>query len=117
MTLLTVLSRLRTNNPKGLGATLTFLRTNIPERIALLSENCAGFTRLIDTKTDAYANFMRVVNKRNFALHGNVDPIAERIETIYFEGRRPLFVNPGNNVQTFLEQLQLARASGSGDRV
>lgn len=87
-----------------------FLRTNIPERIALLSENCAGFTRSIDTKTDAYANFMRVVNKRNFALHGNVDPIAERIETIFFEGRRPLFVNPGNNVQTFFEQLELLHA-------
>ena len=49
---------------------------------------------------------MRVIDKRNFALHGNVNPIAEQIEVIYFDKRRPLFVNPGNNVERFFEQLE-----------
>jgi hypothetical protein len=89
------------------------VRTNIPERIALLSENCAGFTRPIDTKTEAYATFMRVVNKRNFALHGNVDPIAERIETIYFEGRRPLFVNTKGNLGSCSRCNRRSRRSSS----
>jgi hypothetical protein len=52
-----------------------FLREKVPRRLALLSQYCYGFTRAIDTTTDAYANFMRVIDKRNFALHGNVDPV------------------------------------------
>ncbi|UVO38017.1 hypothetical protein KUL72_06420 [Bradyrhizobium arachidis] len=63
----------------------TFIRASIPERLRLLSEHCGGFERPIDTSTEAYATFMRVVNKRNFALHGNVDPVVEKIETVYFE--------------------------------
>ncbi|MGY3235631.1 hypothetical protein ACVWZ4_003826 [Bradyrhizobium sp. USDA 4472] len=87
-----------------------FIRASIPERLKLLSEHCDGFERRVDVSTEAYATFMRVVNKRNFALHGNVDPVAERIETVYFEGRRPLFVNPGNNIQTFFENLEALHA-------
>jgi hypothetical protein len=83
-----------------------FLRANIPERLALLNQNCVGFNRAIDKTTDAYANFMRVVSKRNFALHGNVDPMKEQIEVVYFDGRRPLFVNPGHNIEKLFEHLE-----------
>ncbi len=83
-----------------------FVRAQIPERIALLSQNCVGFTRAVETETEAYANFMRVVNKRNFALHGNVDPIREQIEVVYFDGRRPLFVNSGNHIEKLFEHLE-----------
>jgi hypothetical protein len=83
-----------------------FVRAKVPDRLALLSENCDGFARAVDRKTDAYAAFMRVIDKRNFALHGNVDPIRETIEVVYFDGRRPLFVNPGNHIETLFEQLE-----------
>lgn len=83
-----------------------FLREKVPRRLALLSQYCYGFTRAIDTKTDAYANFMRVIDKRNFALHGNVDPVNEKIEVIYFDGKRPLFAAPGHHLQTFFENLE-----------
>jgi hypothetical protein len=83
-----------------------FVRAKIPERLALLSKNCVGFARGIDTGTDAYASFMRVIDKRNFALHGNVDPVKEQIEVVYFDGRRPLFSEPGHNVERFFEHLE-----------
>lgn len=83
-----------------------FVRAKIPERLALLSQNCDGFARDIDKNTEAYADFMRVIDKRNFALHGNVDPIREQIEVVYFDGRRPLFTRPGNHVEMFFEHLE-----------
>jgi hypothetical protein len=87
-----------------------FLRSNVPTRLALMSKNCDGFARTVDSRTDAYATFMRVINKRNFALHGNVDPINEKIEVIYFDGKRPLFASPGHHIVNFIENLErLAR--------
>ncbi|NEW99191.1 hypothetical protein [Rhodopseudomonas sp. BR0G17] len=76
-----------------------FLRAKIPQRLRLLSENCDGFEKTIDKDIPGYSNFMNIFNQRNFALHGNVSPLQEQIETIYFEGRRPLFVNPGNSIE------------------
>jgi len=49
---------------------------------------------------------MRVISRRNFALHGNVDPLHEQIEIVYFDGRRPLFSSPGNNVEKFFEHQE-----------
>ena len=83
------------------------VRAKIPHRLALLSKHCNGFARDIDTSTEAYANFLRVINKRNFALHGNVDPIREQIEVVYFEGKRPLFERPGHNIEKFFEHLEV----------
>jgi hypothetical protein len=83
-----------------------FVRARIPDRLYLLTRHCDGFARHIDKTTDAYANFMRIIDKRNFALHGNVNPIEEQLEVIYFDKRRPLFVNPGNNVEKLREQLE-----------
>jgi hypothetical protein len=87
-----------------------FLRAHIPERLRLLSKNCDGFAREVNNKSSAYRAFMNVVNKRNFALHGNVDPIRDAIEVVYFDGKRPLFVDPGNHVEKFSEQLERIHA-------
>jgi hypothetical protein len=43
---------------------------------------------------------------RNHAIHGNCDPEAEQIESVYFEGKRPLFKEPGDNIGKFLEALE-----------
>lgn len=83
-----------------------FIRAKIPDRLALLSQHCDGFARDVDKNTQAYAHFMRVIDKRNFALHGNVDPIREQIEVVYFDGRRPLFNAPGNHVEKFFDHLE-----------
>lgn len=83
-----------------------FLRAKIPDRLALLSEYCDGFVRGIDFGTEAYANFKRIIDKRNFALHGNVDPIRESIETVFFDGKRPLFSVPGHNIEKLFEHIE-----------
>lgn len=82
------------------------LRAKVPERLKALSENCYGFAASVDSKTEAYKVFMRVIQKRNFALHGNVDPVREQIETVYFDGRRPLFDEPGHHVEKFFDHLE-----------
>jgi hypothetical protein len=64
--------------------------------LALLPSNCLGFQGEIDRTTDAYRAFLRVMNKRNFAVHGNIDPVREQMQTVYFEGKRPLFADPGD---------------------
>ncbi len=83
-----------------------FLRARIPERLALLSQNCFGFACAVDTNTSAYANFMRIVSRRNFELHGNVDPMREQIEVVYFDGKRPLFMEPGNHIPKLFDHLE-----------
>lgn len=87
-----------------------FIRSTIPERIAALSENCFGFRNAIDQTTVVYRDFKRVMDKRNFAIHGNMDPVGEQIETVYFEGRRPLFADSGDNILKFFDQLEKVNA-------
>jgi hypothetical protein len=84
----------------------SFLRATVPDRLRLLRQNCFGFARNIKADTEAYADFMRVIDKRNFALHGNVDPVREQIEVVYFDGKRPLFYDPGNNIEKRFEHLE-----------
>lgn len=81
-----------------------FIRAKLPDRLAALSENCLGFTSAVDQTTAAYGNFKRVMDKRNFALHGNIDPMREQLETVYFEGKRPLFADGGEHAIKALEQ-------------
>jgi hypothetical protein len=83
-----------------------FLRTNIPQRLELLNINCDGFARAVDKTLPGWDTFMRIVNRRNFELHGNVNPTKDQIEVVYFEGRRPLFVNPGHNIHLLFEQME-----------
>ena len=90
-----------------------FLRTNIPERLRLLNVNCEGFSKAVDKTIHGYSDFMTIINRRNFALHGNVDPVQEPIEFVYFEGRRPLFVHPGNNIELLFDYME-AQANPTG---
>lgn len=91
----------------------SFLRTNIPQRLELLSANCDGFSKPVDKTVPGYGDFMTIINRRNFALHGNVDPIREPIEVVYFEERRPLFVHPGNNIELLFQYME-AQADPAG---
>ena len=83
-----------------------FLRTTIPERLELLNVNCDGFWRAVNKTLPGWDTFMRFVNRRNFELHGNVDPLRDPIEIVYFEKRCPLFVNPGHNIHLKFEQME-----------
>lgn len=83
-----------------------FVRAKIPDRLQLLSKNCFGFTESVNFSTESYAKFMRMIDKRNYTLHGNVDPLKDKIEVVYFDGKRPLFTTPGHNIERFFEHLE-----------
>lgn len=82
------------------------IRAKIPDRIGSLHAICDGFERAVDKSTETYASFMRTIAKRNFSLHGNVDPMREQLEIVYFEDKVPLFVNPGHHIERFFEHLE-----------
>lgn len=86
-----------------------FVREYIPDRIGRLHEVCMAM-RPVDRRSPAYSQFMTVMNKRNFAIHGNVEPERDALETVYFEGKRPLFSTPGHHLGQFFAHLdQLLR--------
>lgn len=82
------------------------IRSNIPERLQSLYESCDGFLRPIDQTSIIYSDFKRVMDRRNFAVHGNVDPRREQLETVYFDGKRPLFATGGDNILEFFNHLE-----------
>lgn len=43
------------------------------------------------------------MDKRNNRIHGNCNPEKEQIELVYFEGKTPLFKEPGDNIGKFIE--------------
>jgi hypothetical protein len=80
-----------------------FLRSQIDAKIFDLPYKCRGFVKRIDPDAPAYKKFKRVMDKRNHAIHGNIDPEREQIEVVYFEGKRPLFKEPGDHIAKRLE--------------
>ncbi len=82
-----------------------FIRSNIDVRIFDLPDKCIGFARRIDEKSATFKKFKTVMDKRNNAIHGNVDPVKEQTEEVYFEGRRPLFKEPGDHIAKHFETL------------
>lgn len=83
-----------------------FIRAQIDVKLFDLSYKCDGFAKPIDQHSDEFKNFKRVMDKRNNAIHGNCDPEREQIETVYFEGKRPLFVEAGDHIGKLLETLE-----------
>lgn len=87
-----------------------FVRANIPQRLEMLATHCVGLEGGVDPSSDAYKQFPRVMNARNFAIHGNVDPVRESIEIVYFEGKRPIFAENGDHILKLFEHLELINA-------
>lgn len=83
-----------------------FIRSDIDAKIFDLPYKCTGFTKPIDQRSEVFKNFKRVMDKRNHAIHGNIDPTREQIETVYFEGKRPLFEQSGDHIGKFMEGLE-----------
>jgi hypothetical protein len=84
-----------------------FIRSQIDTKLFDLSYKCEGFLRSIDPRAEVFKNFKRVMDKRNHAIHGNCDPEREQIEVVYFEDKRPLFVEPGDHLGKFFETREL----------
>jgi hypothetical protein len=83
-----------------------FIRSQIDVKLFDLSHKCEGFAKSIDQNSEEFKNFKRVMDKRNNAIHGNCDPERERLESVYFEGKRPLFAEPGDHIGKLFETLE-----------
>ncbi|MEQ1945742.1 MAG: hypothetical protein ABL995_01035 [Bryobacteraceae bacterium] len=90
-----------------------FIRSQIDVKLFDLSYKCEGFAKPIDQHSEEFKNFKRVMDKRNNAIHGNCDPEREKIESVYFEGKRPLFVEPGDHIGKLLEVLERQHEPGT----
>jgi hypothetical protein len=83
-----------------------FIREKIHRRLGELNTKCLGFTRAVDKRLATYGRFLKVMNKRNDTIHGNHNPEREYVEQVYFEGTRPLFVEPGDAIGKYFEGLE-----------
>ncbi len=68
-----------------------FTRRNIDVRVKSLHLCCIGFARPIDGSEEPFKDFLRLMNRRNDVLHGNVDPMLSTGDEIFFDhGNIPL---------------------------
>lgn len=84
----------------------SFIRSQIDAKVFDLAHKCRGFVRPISQHEETFKNFKKIMDKRNHCIHGNSDPEREQIELVYFEGKRPLFKDPGDNIGKRLESLE-----------
>ena len=84
----------------------SFIRSQIDTKLFDLAHKCRGFVRPINEHEEAFKNFKRVMDRRNHSIHGNCDPEQEQIELVYFEDKRPLFKEPGDNIGKRLESME-----------
>jgi len=67
------------------------LRQEIDIRVKTLHLTCQGFEKQIDAASEAFKAFHTLMNGRNDFLHGNIEPLLLKYDTVYFEGTIPLF--------------------------
>jgi len=64
-----------------------FSRRNIDVRVKSLHLCCVGFAQPIDGSEQPFRKFLRLMNRRNDALHGKIDPFRRIGEDIFFDFR------------------------------
>jgi hypothetical protein len=82
-----------------------FRRSSLDVKIYDLATRCSGFSRPIEETNPAMRAYWGVVNERNDIIHGNVDPVRDALEVVYFKGRTPFFPRGGDAVEGFFEAL------------
>lgn len=88
-----------------------FVRSPLNVKLTRLSEVCRYFMRPIEQKNPAFGRYWSVVNKRNDIIHGNVDPVRDAVEVVYFHGKRPLFQTGGDRLTQHWRRLLEDRKS------
>ncbi len=81
-----------------------YCRRNIDIRVKELHLYCEGFAGHIDGSEEPFRQFLRLMNRRNDLLHGNVDPTKGTGYQVYFDRRFiPLFASSKGLGQLALE--------------
>lgn len=75
-----------------------FVRSPLLQKLTSMATHCNGFERAILQTNPALGRYWSVVNKRNDILHGNVDPVKNALEVVYFHGKRPLYKTGGDRL-------------------
>lgn len=72
------------------------IRQGLDLRVRGLHVNCIGFERAVDCTDGRYLRFLKMREKRNLLLHGNLDPKLMIIDRLYFDGKVPIFHTEGS---------------------
>lgn len=88
------------------------LRKNIDVRLKTLHLHCDGFSNWVPDTDSRFKMFMKLMNRRNFLLHGNVDPKFQKFEVMYFDKDIPL-VDDNKDFANFILTKSLAGTAPS----
>lgn len=84
---------------------LAFLRSPLDVKLYDLHNRCNGFSRPIETNNSVMKRYWNAVNRRNDIIHGNVDPVKNFLDVVYFDKKVPLFRSGGDRIRSFREGL------------
>jgi hypothetical protein len=76
-----------------------FVRSPLNVKLIALADRCRGFRRPLDQTDACFGRYWQVVNRRNDVIHGNVDPVRDALEVVYFHGKRPLYKTGGDRIR------------------
>jgi hypothetical protein len=84
----------------------SFVRGPLDVKLFDMHTRCKGFEKEIDQENPFMKKYWSVVNRRNDTIHGNVDPIRDAIDTVYFDGKVPLFRSGGDRIKSHWESIE-----------
>jgi hypothetical protein len=90
------------NDAEALNA---FVRGPLDQKLLAIADRCAGFDRPLVREDPVFGRYWTVVNRRNDIIHGNVDPVRDSLEVVYFHGKRPLYKTGGDRTRQHWKRL------------
>lgn len=81
------------------------VRCPLNKKLTGLAERCWGFARPLVQEDPVFGRYWTVVNRRNDIIHGNVDPVRDALEVVYFHGKRPLYKTGGDRIRQHWKRL------------
>ncbi len=79
-------------------------RSQIDIRIKTLYLNCNKIEKAYDQNDERFKNFLKLMNKRNDFLHGNILPAINTFDEVYFDGKIPFFEEEKDIVMEYVKQ-------------
>ena len=79
-------------------------RSQIDIRIKTIHLNCVGIKEPYNQNDECFKNFLRLMDKRNDFLHGNVLPKNNCFDNVYFDGTIPIFNEEKDISVEFIKQ-------------
>ncbi|WP_426017216.1 hypothetical protein [Brevundimonas sp. DWR2-3-1b1] len=83
-----------------------FIRSEIDIKVSDLFYKCRAFQVAPNSAHPEFVAFHKVMQKRNYEIHGNIDPDRDTFETVYFDGTIPTYPVPGDHISTFYANLE-----------